>query len=373
MKKLYLCILALFLVLTGCAKSSLSRFSRPTVTAGFDTSFTLIGFTKDEKEFNDRFEEMNTLLLSCNALFDKYNNYEGLNNLKSVNDNAGIKPVEVDPLLIDLLKTAKEFYDISGGAFDITAGKAMEIWHNYRTAGMSANEKGDLNPAVPSAEELENARVINGWDHVIIDENAKTVYLDDPKVMLDVGGIAKGYACELLAQHYLKDNLMGSGAINGGGNVRILGAKPDGSKWSVGVTAPDSSSAYAGTFYTDGNLSFVTSGDYQRYYVSDGKVYSHIMDPFTLQCAQNVRSVTVVTEDSGIADCLSTALFVLPFEDGRKLIDTYNASHKEQIGAYWVFDDTCKPDFNELISYQGYYVYASENIRDMLDVYGASK
>ncbi|MBQ4011650.1 MAG: FAD:protein FMN transferase, partial [Erysipelotrichales bacterium] len=166
---------------------------------------------------------------------------------------------------------------------------------------------------------------------------------------------------------------LGSGAINGGGNVRILAPKPDGAKWSIGVSAPNDPSSYAGTFYLSEGMSLVTSGDYQRYYTSGGVMYSHIMDPFTLECARNVRSVTVLTKDSGIADCLSTALFVLPLEDGIRMIEAYNASHEDQIGAYWVYDDSDKPDRNDLVSYNGYYVYATENIRPYADVYGASK
>ncbi|MBQ2478321.1 MAG: FAD:protein FMN transferase [Erysipelotrichales bacterium] len=373
MKKGFLCIVLVLALLAGCKKPGWEKYSQLTITAGFDTSFTLIGYAKSEKDFDRSFAKLEELLSYYNQLFDKYHTYDGVANIKTINDNAGIKPVTVDPVLIDLLKLAKEFYDLSGGAFDVTAGKAMEIWHNYRTQGISANENGNMDPAVPSKEELEAVRVTDGWSHVIIDEADHTVYVDGPGVMLDVGGIAKGFACELLAKYYLDEGILGSGAINGGGNVRILAPKPDGAKWSIGVSAPNDPSSYAGTFYLSEGMSLVTSGDYQRYYTSGGVMYSHIMDPFTLECARNVRSVTVLTKDSGIADCLSTALFVLPLEDGIRMIEAYNASHEDQIGAYWVYDDSDKPDRNDLVSYNGYYVYATENIRPYADVYGASK
>ena len=373
-KKLLSIVLAgILAILPGCSSTkNLEKFSNTSISIGFNTSITLIGYCSSQTEFDKYFEELSTEFTYYNQLFDRYNDYDGVNNIKTINDNAGISPVKVDQAIIDMLKMAKEYYDLSDGAFDITIGKVLEIWHTYREAGITANSEGDENPAVPTQEELEAARIDNGWDYVVIDEENRTVYLSDPRVSLDVGGIAKGYTSELVALKLIDDGLT-QGAINGGGNVRLIGNKPDGSKWSIGVTEPDNTSQNAGTFYADKPYSFVTSGDYQRYYTSGGKVYSHIMDPDTLQPANKYRSVTIVAEYSGIADCLSTALFVMDKAEGQKLIDDYNSSHTDQIGAYWIYDADKKPSDLDVKEVDGYWVYASENIQSMLDIYGATK
>ena len=135
-KKAMSLALAGLLMLGGCQSKpkepELTRYSNMALDAGFDTVMTLTGFTENEEQFNQYFAEMKQLFLHYNALFDVYNDYDGLNNIKTINDNAGIEPVSVDPEIIELLKTAKEFYDLSNGEFDVTMGAVLKIWHTYR-------------------------------------------------------------------------------------------------------------------------------------------------------------------------------------------------------------------------------------------------
>ena len=123
-------------LLGGCQNKpkepELTRYSNMALDAGFDTVMTLTGYTETEDRFNQYFAEMKQLFLHYNALFDVYNDYAGLNNIKTINDNAGIAPVSVDPEIIELLSTAKEFYDLSDGEFDVTMGAVLKIWHTYR-------------------------------------------------------------------------------------------------------------------------------------------------------------------------------------------------------------------------------------------------
>lgn len=177
-------------LLGGCQNKpkepELTRYSNMALDAGFDTVMTLTGYTETEDRFNQYFAEMKQLFLHYNALFDVYNDYAGLNNIKTINDNAGIAPVSVDPEIIELLSTAKEFYDLSDGEFDVTMGAVLKIWHTYREEGIALNNEGQLGK-VPPLEELTNAKACTGWDKVEIDENAGTVYLNQSCASLDVG------------------------------------------------------------------------------------------------------------------------------------------------------------------------------------------
>ncbi|TFG83891.1 MAG: FAD:protein FMN transferase, partial [Erysipelotrichales bacterium] len=130
-------------VLTACQKpATLTKFSNQTIEAGFDTIITLIGYTKNKSDFDAYFETAKKEFTRYNALFDRYKDYPDVVNIKTINDNAGIAPVVVDPSIIDMLLLAKEWYVPSGKTFNITMGAVFEVWHNYRTNGMADNGNG---------------------------------------------------------------------------------------------------------------------------------------------------------------------------------------------------------------------------------------
>ena len=175
---------------------------------------------------------------------------------------------------------------------------------------------------------------------VILDAENKTVFFKDPELKLDVGAVAKGYAAELAAQSLLKGELSHF-IINAGGNVRTGNPPLDGrSNWSVGVQDPD-----ANVLTPDGtdviellymhNMSSVTSGDYQRFFTLNGVSYHHLISPETLMPARFMRAVTVLTEDSGLADLLSTALFLMSPEDGMAFLKEFG----QPIEALWILND----------------------------------
>ena len=164
---------------------------------------------------------------------------------------------------------------------------------------------------------------------MVIDEATSTVYISDPGVQLDVGAIAKGWAAQRAAVSAPSGFL-----ISVGGNVCVSGPKDEsGTPWVVGIMNPDGDGEeYLHTIYVSGG-SVVTSGDYQRTYEVEGKTYHHIIDPDTLYPSSYWRSVTIVCEDSGVADALSTALFLLPIQEGQELLKYYGAM------AMWVGTD----------------------------------
>lgn len=318
----------------------------------FDTASTLIGYDSNEEEFRSRAQAVHKLLLEYHRLFDIYNSYDGLNNLKTVNDNAGVAPVEVDARLIELIKFGKEIYKDSEGRVNIAEGSVLRLWHDKREAAILKPETGEL----PDAAELENASKHTSIDDIIIDEEGSTLYIADPELSIDVGGIGKGYAVEQAAQLLIS---MGSDSylLNIGGNLRAIGVRGDGSSWVCPVENPvyrdgSSTEPYAAVIGLD-NRSLVTSGDYERYYTVGTERYHHIIDPTTLYPGHYHRSTSILVGDSALADALSTALFLLSEEDGRSLIDRLNRDRAEEdrIGAMWVDNNGNKSYTENFLKY----------------------
>ena len=195
-------------------------------------------------------------------------------------------------------------------------------------------------------EELSRAAEHTDITKIIIDEKNSTVFLEDPMMKLDVGAIAKGYAVEMAARSLEEKNISGY-VINVGGNVRTVGPKGDGSKWLVGIENPEDSDDLPYLAYLElSDISLVTSGSYQRYYIVDTKRYHHIIDPQTLMPSEGYLSVSVICKDSGKADALSTALFCMPLDDGLALINSTDDAE-----AMWVENDGTIHRSNNFESY----------------------
>ena len=308
--------LLLSVLLTGCARPGKAKQYQATYLDVFDTVTALSAVCESEEDFWRQAGEIHDLLLSYHRLFDIYNDYEGLNNLKTVNDSAGLAPVKVDAEMIRFLKDCREYYELTDHAVNVAMGSVLRLWHEARIAGLDDPEHA----ALPESAALKEAAAHTDWDWVEINEEAGTVYLADPELRLDVGAVAKGWSAQRAAEAAPKGFL-----ISVGGNVCATGPKDDsGTPWVVGITDPDGGTGYLHTLY-DTDSAIVTSGDYQRYYVVDGKAYHHIIDPATLYPAKRFRSVTVICPDSGLADALSTALFVLPREEGDALARRWGA------------------------------------------------
>ncbi len=365
-----------FCIISGCAESgsnaasaspssAVQTYSNISLDSGFDTFISLQETTSSKTDFDSHFQEVTDLFSYYNSLFDIYKDYDGINNIKTINENAGIQPVKVDSAIIEMLNKAKDFYDLTDGEFDVTMGALLKVWHTYREEGITLNEDGEYGN-VPTQSELEAAAEHSGWDSIIIDEDASTVYISDPDVQLDVGGIAKGFATEKAAQILENENVTHA-AINAGGNNRTLGPKADGSAWRVGIQNPGGEGSLA-VVAIDGTNSFVTSGDYERYYVAeDGNTYHHIIDPSTLYPASHFHSVTIITPDSGDADCLSTSLFTLDYEAGLKLIQAYKEAHPgTTLEAVWIMDSASAPESEYSMVSGDYTIVYTSGLRDKI-------
>lgn len=363
MKKIILMILSICL-LCGCQKEKeLIKHNEQILDAGFDTFIQLLAYTEDDDTYDMYLKQVKETYVYYNKLFDRYHTYEGINNIKTINDQAGKTPVKVDRELIDLLLETKKYSELSNQQYNVTFGAVLELWHSYRE---QATEKGIA--AIPNEKELKQAQKHTGWDKIEIDKEASTVYINDAKASIDLGSAAKGYATEMCARQLEKQGLKHA-IINAGGNVRIIGDKPDEKTWSVGIQLPSNEmSASLATVKIAQSQSFVTSGDYQRAYEYEGRMYHHIIDPNTLMPAAHMRSLTVVTEDSGIADILSTTLFTLSYQDGVKLLQQL----KEKgimAEAVWVFDDTTSLPENVTYEQSGNYrLIISDGLKDQVEI-----
>ena len=316
MKRIISLLAVMALLLGGCAapgKPEKTQYNATFLTL-FDTVTTVVGHAESEEAFTQTAQRIHDDLEFYHRLFDIYHDYEGINNLKTVNDQAGIAPVKVDRAIIDLLTDCREFYDLTDGRVNVAMGSILSLWHQARNRGLS----DPANAALPDMTELEQAAEHIRFEDIVIDEAASTVYIPDPEMSLDVGAVAKGWATQRAAE-----NAPAGMLISVGGNVCATGPKLGVNPWVIGIQNPEGGE-YLHTIYVEGGC-VVTSGDYQRTYTVDGRMYHHIIDPDTLMPAAYWRSVSIVCEDSALADALSTALFLLPLEQGRALAEKCGA------------------------------------------------
>lgn len=322
-------------VLTGCEKRPEYTKYDASFFDTFDTVTQIVAYTKTEEEFKTYVDIIHKRMMELHILFDKYNNYEGINNIKTINDNAGVKPVKVDKVIIDLILFSKDWYNKTGKQVNIAMGPVLKIWSAYRDEAALDPD----NAKIPPMEELAEANKYTDLDRVIVDIENSTVFLEDAHMSLDVGAVAKGYAVEIVANEIMAKGL-NSAIISGGGNVRTIGKPLDGirERWGIGIQNPDKSIINAESNILDtifiNDASVVSSGDYQRYYIVGDKIYHHIIDSKTLMPGDYFRAVTVVTKNSGIADFLSTTVFLLPYDVGKSLVESLDG-----VEAIWVMKD----------------------------------
>lgn len=301
----------------------------------FDTVVTVVAYTRSEQEFREYFDRIQARFRELHKLYDIYNDYPGINNIKTINDNAGVRPVTVSKEIIDLLKFALEWHSRTTGKTNIAMGPVLRIWHDYREEGKAFPEEA----RIPPMEVLREAAKHTDISKIVIDEDKSTVYLADRNMSLDVGAVAKGFATELVAREIESAGLR-SGLISAGGNVRCIGTPPGGPDrtWAVGIQYPSTAAVPSQENLLDiidiPGGSVAASGSYQRYYVVDGRTYHHIIDPETLMPADFYLSVTIWAPDAGVADFLSTEAFLLPYESSRSLVESLPG-----VEALWVMPD----------------------------------
>ncbi len=317
LKKILIIILLLILVsliLLFIDKSSYKDYTKSYFY--FDTYINVkVNTVKSKKEMNDIFNDIDYLYDSYHKLTNAFDSYDGIVNVYYLNNNLNNnESIEIDNRLANIIKTGIDYYATTDGLFNIAAGNLTIKWKEFI----------DSCDNLPSMEELNVNTNIND---IKLDGNN---YSKSNDVKLDLGGIAKGYVTELVGK-YLEENNIHSYIINAGGNV-MVGKAYNKDTFLVGITNPDNKDDMF-TKVKVNNLSIVTSGSYQRYCTLDGINYNHIINPITKYPSNYMKSVTVVSKSSMIADIYSTYLFLLPVEDGLKIVN-----NTPDIEAIWYID-----------------------------------
>ncbi|MDD4797504.1 MAG: FAD:protein FMN transferase [Eubacteriales bacterium] len=327
-RRFFALVLAMLAVLPLCACRPQPQKYEAEFLQLFDTVTKIVAYTDDEEAFARYTQLFYDELEEYHQLYNIYDDFDGVANIKTINDNAGVSPVKVDRRIIDLLLLAKEEYKNTRGQMNVALGAVLRIWHDHRTAGLDDPQQATL----PSMQQLRAASEHTNTDDVVIDEAAGTVYLRDAQMSLDVGSLAKGYAVEQVCR-YLYEQGFTHALVSVGGNVRAIGGKNStGEPFRVGVQNPqqDAENPYL-HIVSLADMSLVTSGNYERYYIVDGVRYHHLIDPETLFPTTYFTAVTVLCRDSGRADALSTAVFNMPLDEGMAYVDSLDG-----VEALWV-------------------------------------
>ena len=340
-----------------------------TVDGLFDTVHVISGYDKSEQEFKKKVKFYQEEMEKLHKLYTSYEDFQGINNISTINENAGIKPVKVDRNIIDLLKDTLERNKEISDKVNIAAGNVIDLWDKVKTEGK-----------LPEQSELEKMQKCAKTENIVIDEQNSTVFIKERCTKLNLGAVAKGYAVEQVTKKMEKAG-MTSFIISAGGNVKVVGKRKIPKKESeitdlkscknqfcIGIALPlyndnnidksnpynNGKNDYLAKIATE-NMSIVTTGNYQRYFVMNNKVYGHVINLKTLKPEDSFASVSVITEDSGLADFMSTTLFLLSYEEGKALIE--KMGKKEKIDVIWAMKNGDVVSSEGLISGENYVKY----------------
>lgn len=236
------------------------------------------------------------------ALENVMSDYRPTSELMRLCEKASGPPVHVSPDLLFILTKSQELARRSGGAFDVTVGPMVRLWRTARRSGV-----------LPTSAEISAAQSLVGWRKITIDPKASTVRLGVPGMKLDLGGIAKGYACDE-AIRVLKQQGIKSALVEMGGDIVVSGPPPGTKGWEIEV---------AGKTMILSNKAVSSSGDTEQFVEIGGKRYSHIVDPKTGLGLTNRIAVTIIAPNGVTSDGLSTAVSVLGAQKGRALLKSY--------------------------------------------------
>ena len=218
------------------------------------------------------------------------------------------------------VNTSLELAEASEGAFDPTIGNLTRLW----------NIEGE-NPTVPAQDEINRVMEEIGYSNIKNDEETHSISMEDG-CTLDLGAVGKGIGCDVIKEYFEKEPAVKGAVISIGGSILVYGDKGNGEDWSVAIRDPEKElDSYMGVLHLSETACVSTSGDYEKYFMQDGKKYHHILDPTTGYPAESdLTSVTVVCRqgektDGLLSDGLSTACFVLGKEKGMQLLEQYGA------------------------------------------------
>lgn len=267
------------------------------------TDIELIASESDETKVNTAFD---LVIEEMKRIENEMSEWREGTYVSRINQKAGKEAVIVPVELFNVISAAQKVSGLSDGAFDISWAAMRGIWKFT---------KGE--ERIPSSEEITKALPLINYKNIELNDSKKSVFLKKEGMAIGLGGIAKGYsvdkAMEILVRHGITNAI-----VKAGGDMRIQGTE-DGKPWDIGIQHPRDKSKVLSALHLS-NISISTSGDYERFFIKDGVLYHHIIDPKTAMPARGCMSVTIIAPDTMTSDALSTAVFVLGPEKGMQLI-----------------------------------------------------
>ena len=268
----------------------------------FDTVISIALYDTDDEQILDACD---ALMRQCEDSLSR--TLEG-SDIWKINHSSG-SSVTVSADTAALIETALSYCELSGGVFDISIAPVIDLWDFHQ----------ENDPVPPDAEAIQSA--LSHVDYRKVRVSGNDVLLADPEGGIDLGAIAKGYISDKLKE-LLVSRGVNSAMINLGGNVMTIGVKPDGSDWKIGIRKPFSDAADLAAVVSVHDQSVITSGTYERYFIYEGRLYHHILDPSTGYSFDNgLTSVSILSESGTMGDALSTTCFALGLEEGMNLIE----------------------------------------------------
>ncbi len=307
LKNIIISLLLIFslTILIGCSNNNkvVEPLSESELLMGTVVSVSL--YDKQDQEILDKvFTKVKELesILSINeagTLVDK------------INEEAGINPVKVDDDTYTIIKKGIEYSELSNGLFDITVGPIVKLWNI-----------GLPEAKVPTQAEIDEKLPLIGYSDIELNDNDKTIYLKRKGMIIDLGGIAKGYTADVISDILTEEGVK-SAIIDLGGNIFAHGKKVNGDDWRIGIQDPYSQRGDKVGVITVSNKSIVTSGIYERYIEKDGIKYHHILSPLTGYPYENeIAGITIVSDKSVDGDALSTSVFAMGVEEGMNFVNS---------------------------------------------------
>ena len=320
----YTIVFLLLLSLLLSALPSCQRSPREYDTSWFeyfDCFSQLTAYAQTQEEFDEYANVCESILTEYHQLLDIYHEYDGITNLKTINQISPKESIAIDEKLGEFLAFGKEMHQLTNGYTNMAMGSVLSLWHTARETKtlpdenvlLTANEHVDIND-------------------LLISEDLTSVQKLDPELQIDAGAIGKGFVAKKIANELTALGCE-SFLLNLGGNLLGHGTKSQGDAWHAGIENPLEGGLLDYSVNIS-DLSLVTSGSYYRYFYVGETKYHHIIHPKTLTPENYYLSVSILCPDSAVADALSTALFSMSVEEGKKIL-----AQREDVEALWLFPD----------------------------------
>ena len=334
MKKALLIIFLSLLLFSLSSCKANTKFSKNYFAFGTEISIDIYGIK--EKDADIYFKKTKGIIDTYNRLTDRYNDYSNTDGVYNINKNAG-KETKIDPLLIELIEYSIDKENLvkldDKTYFTIGIGKVSDLYHDlFENHNMESFTESELNINYDIDIETDTSKIsINKVNNTILIPN---------NMSLDFGGVAKGYAVEIIKKYYEENNIKyvidaGSSSIS----TNYGNPNRDNSVLKVGLKKPtlNNTDEVFGILDLDINYSISTSAFYQKYVLVDNKIYSSILSKYTYKPVEtDIYSITIVNKDSSIGDILSTSLYMIGYDNAINYIN----SNEEIEGIIYKSDGT---------------------------------